>query len=113
MRFLLAGTVLVACLFLTPTAPARADSCTGNTRPCSLRCVHLGNLYDQRYQAVERVNRKLSRNTRELNAALKQKPINEAKVDRLQRRDTYLRKLYHRRHVRLMRTYRKFLRTCF
>jgi hypothetical protein len=106
--------VAVTVVLAVPMAtPSKADNCSGNPAPCSPRCVRLGNLYDHRNQAVERVYRKLASNTRQLNAALKQKPINETRVRRLERKDSYLRKLYHRRHVRLMRTYRKLLATCF
>lgn len=97
---------------LLAASPAGADNCSDDPGPCSPRCVKLGNRYDRQYQAVERANRKLVRNGKQLESAQNQEPVNEARVRKLTRRDKYLRKLYTVRHSRLMRTYRRLIVSC-
>ncbi len=109
MRKVLAVAVVAAFASNLPAAPASADNCSDDPAPCSPKCIRLGKLYDQRSQAVERVYRKLIRNGRELAAAQREKPVNQARLKKLNRRDAYLRKLYDRRLARQMRTYRRLL----
>ncbi len=107
-----AATLATLLLVLLPAGPAQADNCSGDPTPCSPRCVRLGKLYDQRRQAVERVYRRMARTERQINAAGKQSPANQRRLNKLNRRYAYLGKIYDRRHARLMRAYRKLLR-CF
>lgn len=105
------GLLFLLLLLGAPTQ-SRADNCSDDATPCSPRCVRLGNLYDQRYQALERVNRRLERNGRQLKRAESADPVNRARLRKLRQKDAYLRTLYDRRHKRLMKVYRRLLSTC-